>query len=143
IPIIMLFLATACSAEEQPKTDTTTPATTQTQQTQPPFQSITPSQAMQLIGAKDDLLILDTRTTREIVQFGAIPNSEQADIRSIVQQGLPNPKTQPILVVCAVGGRSYAVGQFPVKQGHTEIYNLSGGLDSWQRAGFPVSFPKK
>ncbi len=142
IAILLIIFASGCSAEEQPKAETQPVPPQATQKQLPPFQSINPAQAMQLIGDKDDLLILDTRTTREIVQYGAIPNAEQADIRAIVQQGLPIPKSQPVLVVCAVGGRSYAVGKFLVKQGHTEIYNLSGGLDSWTKAGFPVVFPK-
>lgn len=142
IPILLLLLITACSAEEQPKAETAPPQAAKSQERQAPFQTISPSQAMQLIGDRTDLLILDTRTTREIMQYGAIPNSEQADIRAIIQEGLPIPKTQPVLVVCAVGGRSYAVGKFLVKQGHTEIYNLGGGLDNWTKAGLPVVFPK-
>ncbi|MDA3971010.1 MAG: rhodanese-like domain-containing protein [Desulfobulbaceae bacterium] len=141
ISILLLLLVTACSAEEQPKAETATVQAAKTQELQAPFQSISPSQAVQLIADKTDLLILDARTTREIRQYGAIANSEQADIRGIVQEGLPIPKTQPVLVVCAVGGRSYAVGKFLVKQGHTEIYNLSGGLDNWTKAGMPVVFP--
>ncbi len=141
IPILLLLLVTACSAEEKPKAETATPQAAKTQELQAPFQSLSPSQAVQLIADKTDLLILDARTTREIRQYGAIANSEQADIRSIVKEGLPIPKTQPVLVVCAVGGRSYALGKFLVKQGHTEIYNLSGGLDNWTKAGMPVVFP--
>lgn len=141
ISILLLLLVTSCSAEEQAETPTV--QATKTQEIHAPFQTISPSQAMQLIADKTDLLILDARTTREIIQYGAIPNSVQADIRGIVQKGLAIPKTQPVLVVCAVGGRSYAVGKFLVKQGHTEIYNLSGGLDNWTKAGMPVVFPEK
>ena len=145
LPLILILLLTGCSSDEQANSEPSPPTVAQQarQQPRPAFQSISPTQAMHIIGNKTDLLILDTRTTREIIQYGAVPGSEQADIRSIVNNGLPNPKNQPILVVCAVGGRSYAVGKFLVKQGHTEIYNLSGGLSQWKNQGLPVVFPKK
>jgi len=48
------------------------------------------------------------------------------------------PKEQPILVVCAIGGRSYIVSKTLLAMGHHEVYNLDGGIESWWRAGLPV-----
>lgn len=112
-------------------------------QNQAPFTSITAYMAQKLIADKADLLILDTRTTREILSYGAIPGSRQTSLRAVFQDELAIPKDTPILVVCAVGGRSYAAGQIMVKHGFTEIYNLRGGLDKWKEAGLPVAYPQK
>ena len=146
LPFLFILIITACSSEEQVKTKIPAKTIVQEQSNHAPkhspFQSLTPTEAIELIGNKSNLLILDTRTTKEIIRYGAIKDAVQADIRTIAQNGLPNPKDQPILVVCAVGGRSYAVGKFLVKKGHTEIYNLNGGIDRWTQEGFPVVYPK-
>lgn len=142
--LLVLLLTTSCSSEEQSKPDATTKAVPQVQVApKAPFQSIQPTEAMALIGDKTDLLVIDVRTSKEIRQYGAIPNSIHKDLGTIARNGLSYPKDQPLLIICAVGGRSYAVGKFLVKRGHTEIYNLSGGLDRWSQQGLPVVFPKQ
>ena len=45
---------------------------------------------------------------------------------------------QPLMLICAVGGRSYVAGKVMVARGYREIYNLDGGIESWRRAGFPI-----
>lgn len=141
--ILVLLLISSCSSEDQPKPEPTTKAVTQVQVSpKAPFQSIQPTEAMALIGDKPDLLIVDVRTSSEIRQYGAVPNSIHKDLGTIARNGLPYPKDQPLLIICAVGGRSYAVGKFLVKRGHTEIYNLSGGLDRWSQQGLPIVFPQ-
>lgn len=113
------------------------------QQKQNPFTSISAHEAQQLIADKAGLVILDTRTTREIINDGAITGSQQASLRAIFQDELAIAKETPILVVCAVGGRSFAAGKIMVQHGFQEIYNLRGGLDEWKRAGLPVTYPKR
>lgn len=111
-------------------------------QSQSPFTSVTAQAAQQLITDKAGLLILDTRTTNEILSNGAIAGSQQASLRAIFQDQLTVAKDTPILVVCAVGGRSFAAGKIMIQHGFTEIYNLRGGLDEWKAAGLPVIYPK-
>lgn len=48
------------------------------------------------------------------------------------------PVDRPLLVVCHVGGRSAAVTNFLVQRGRTDVVNVAGGMDAWQRAGLPV-----
>ncbi len=45
---------------------------------------------------------------------------------------------QPLILICAVGGRSYVAGKVMFARGYREIYNLDGGIESWRRAGFPI-----
>ncbi len=143
LPILLLVLLLACSPDEQPKTDNSIPPATvdQAPTNHPAFQSILPTQAIRLIGEKPDLLIVDVRTAREISQNGALPNSVKGDIGIIVKNGVTSDKSRPVLVVCAVGGRSYAVGKLLVQKGYSEIYNLSGGISRWKREGLHVVYP--
>ena len=46
----------------------------------------------------------------------------------------------PTIAYCAVGGRSRAASQFLAGQGFTEVYNMAGGIKSWQ--GVQASGPE-
>ncbi|MEN8257343.1 MAG: rhodanese-like domain-containing protein [Thermodesulfobacteriota bacterium] len=150
--LLFILILAGCSSEQSDPKKTTSvqeqpPLAIQiplepVEQQQSPFTSISAQTAQKLISGKEGLLILDTRLTREIINYGAIPGSQQTSLRSIFQNDLPIPKNTPILVVCAVGGRSYAAGKIMVKHGFTEIYNLRGGLDEWKKAGLSVVYPK-
>jgi rhodanese-related sulfurtransferase len=150
IVFLLLLILAGCSSE-QPESQKETarqeppmaPQLSMEQsQGQSPFTSVTAQAAQQLITGKAGLLILDTRTTNEILTSGAIAGSQQASLRAIFQDQLAVPKDTPILVVCAVGGRSFAAGKIMIQHGFTEIYNLRGGLDEWKAAGLPVIYPK-
>ena len=42
------------------------------------------------------------------------------------------------MVVCHLGGRSAAVAGFLIRSGRTDVVNVAGGMDAWERAGLPV-----
>ncbi len=150
IAFFLLLALAACSSEQtEPAKKAATAEPPMAKQlpmsqtpSKPAFTSISPLTAQKLIADKTDLLILDTRTTREIVTNGTIAGAQQTSLRTIFQNELTIPKETPILVICAVGGRSYAAGKIMVKHGFKEIYNLSGGLDKWKAAKLPVVYPK-
>jgi rhodanese-related sulfurtransferase len=48
------------------------------------------------------------------------------------------PTDRPLMVVCHLGGRSAAVVGFLVRSGRTDVVNVAGGMDAWERAGLPV-----
>ncbi|MCK9264364.1 MAG: rhodanese-like domain-containing protein [Deltaproteobacteria bacterium] len=102
------------------------------------FRSIKPEEALRLLQSRDDILFLDVRSPQERAQ-GVIAGSTQVSIFDLVKGKLPLPKDKPILLVCAVGGRSYVAGQVLSRQGFREVYNLSGGINGWYRAGLPVT----
>ena len=49
------------------------------------------------------------------------------------------PADRPLLVVCHLGGRSAAVVGFLLRAGRTDVANVDGGMDAWERAGLPVA----
>ena len=80
-----------------------------------------------------DLIFLDVRTPQER-SYGAIPGTRLVSIYDLMQGAIPLPKDKPILLVCAVGGRSYVAAQVMSRQGFQEVYNLSGGIRrGWRR----------
>ncbi|MBI5558465.1 MAG: rhodanese-like domain-containing protein [Deltaproteobacteria bacterium] len=104
-----------------------------------PFQSISVTQAKELMAKRPGLVILDVRTPEELKE-GAIEGSTLVPFWAIMQNKLTLPKETPVMLVCAVGGRSFAAGQMMVKYGYKEVYNVSGGLTAWKEAGLPVKY---
>ncbi len=82
-------------------------------------------------------ILLDVREIPEFVQVRApgavlVPTSQfQARVGEL-------PADRPLMVVCHVGGRSAAVTGFLLRAGRTDVVNVAGGMEAWERAGLPV-----
>jgi rhodanese-related sulfurtransferase len=48
------------------------------------------------------------------------------------------PRDRPIHVICHTGNRSAAVTAFLLRNGWTDVCNVAGGMDAWERAGLDV-----
>ncbi len=90
-----------------------------------------------------DALVVDVRSSDEYVK-GHIPNARhvpQADLEKradeLVRTG------QPLIVCCATGARSAAAIATLRQAGGQSVFNLSGGLQAWERAGQPLAKGKK
>lgn len=101
------------------------------------LKSISPVEALQMQQSRSDLIFLDVRTPQER-SYGAIPGTKLVSIYDLMKGTIPLPKDKPILLVCAVGGRSYVAAQVMSRQGFQEVYNLSGGISAWVKAGLPL-----
>lgn len=101
------------------------------------LKSISPVEALQMQQSRSDLVFLDVRTPQER-SYGAIPGTRLVSIYDLMKGAIPLPKDKPILLVCAVGGRSYVAAQVMSRQGFQEVYNLSGGISEWAKAGLPL-----
>ncbi|TFG37561.1 MAG: rhodanese-like domain-containing protein [Desulfobacterales bacterium] len=139
--LAIVFFIAGCSDENK---ETHQSASTQQkslfdQEPAAPFRSITVPEAKELIEKRPDIVILDIRTPQELRE-GAIEGSTLVPFWAIMQNKLKLPKETPILLVCAVGGRSFAADQMLVKYGYKEVYNVSGGLVAWKEAGLPVKY---
>ncbi|MCJ7601762.1 MAG: rhodanese-like domain-containing protein [Desulfobulbaceae bacterium] len=139
--LAIVFFIAGCSDE---KKEIQQPASAQqkslfAQEPAAPFRSITVAEAKELIEKQPDIVILDIRTPQELRE-GAIEGSTLVPFWAIMQNKLKLPKETPIILVCAVGGRSFAAGQMLVKYGYKEVYNVSGGLVAWKEAGLSVKY---
>ena len=102
------------------------------------LRSVPVRQAMQLMQSKKGMLLLDVRTEQEQRMNGTIEGAYLVPIWAIMQNKLNLPLETPIMLFCAVGGRSYWADQLLVRHGYKEVYNLEGGIDAWKKAGLPL-----
>jgi rhodanese-related sulfurtransferase len=113
------------------------------QEAKPIFRSVSAGEAAEMINSRQDLQIIDVRTPRERKQF-RIADTRLVPVGDIMRGVFAADPNQPLMLVCAVGGRSYVAGKVMAARGYREIYNLDGGIESWRRAGLPVeSGPEK
>ena len=102
------------------------------------FYQVDPAGAQQQIeNAKP--FILDVREAAEMAK-GRIAGSMNIPIRDLPKMiaKLPDSKTAPILVYCQVGYRG-GIGMTVLRMwGYTNVRNVRGGLDGWEKAGLPV-----
>ena len=104
------------------------------------FATVSPWQAKALVETRPGLVIIDVRSPEEYMK-GALPGSYLVPFWDAMKGKIVLPPETPLLLVCAVGGRSLAVGRYLEMKGFAEVYNLKGGLEAW--VGQRVPLPKK
>jgi rhodanese-related sulfurtransferase len=93
---------------------------------------------------KEKAQILDVRTKQEWNEDGYIQGARLVDFyaKDFLEQVAKLDKTKPVLVYCAVGGRSSRAAKKLMDGGFTKVYNLTGGIYQWQTDGMPLSKAK-
>jgi rhodanese-related sulfurtransferase len=109
------------------------------EQQTPIFKTVSPQEAKNLIENRKELLLIDVRGQDELYE-GYIEDSTLMPVWDIIKGTQRPPKDKPILLICAVGGRSLALGQLMSRNGWNEVYNLKGGISAWKEAGLPLKF---
>ena len=73
------------------------------------------------------------------------PLGHVAGARNIAVADLPDrvnslqaEKHKPIIIVCLTEKRSLKAGQILAQAGFTDLAVLSGGMEAWNRKGYPV-----
>lgn len=77
-------------------------------------------------------VLLDVREPWEH-QICAIEGSRMVPMRELPSRVGELDPSQPVVCLCHHGGRSAHVASFLERQGFTEVFNLTGGLDAWAR----------
>ncbi|MDG4475557.1 rhodanese-like domain-containing protein [Thiovibrio frasassiensis] len=132
--VLILLLLTAACSDHNPPENQEVPAGSEAP---PIFRSLSPPEAKALIESRKDLVLVDVRSPQELNE-GSIAGSQLMPFGELAQGRMTLPTGQPLLLICAVGGRSYAVGQYFSGKGYGEIYNLGGGISAWKGAGLPL-----
>jgi len=83
----------------------------------------------------EGVTVIDIRTLREYNK-GHIPQVVHVDYYSSdFVKAITSFKNQPIILYCAVGGRSGVASKLLVGEGFKKIYDYSGGFSNWKSLG--------
>lgn len=98
-----------------------------------PVQSMDAKQARRFIEEKPhgSVTILDVRQPSEY-RVGHIAGAKLIPLPEIKDRKDEIDRDKPVVVYCAVGGRSRIASQMLSGDGFKEVYNLSGGYKAWQ-----------
>lgn len=99
--------------------------------------NISAADAYQLLQHDAQVFLLDVRTVQEYFDL-RLKDARLIPIDQVVQRRAEVPQDRPVLVYCAVGSRSWQVANYLSRSGHGEVFNLIGGIYSWQLRGYPV-----
>lgn len=100
---------------------------------------LNPQEAVRLINDRDPI-ILDVRPAADYKR-GHLLNAMNLPIAQLDAQlgQIDKHKTRPVLVYCSLGGSSVVAAEKLRKHGYSEVYPLSGGINSWQGSNLPVT----
>lgn len=82
-------------------------------------------------------ILLDVREQHEFTAVRA-PGAALLPTSAFMARLAELPPDRPLLVICHTGSRSAAVTGFLTRNGRTDVVNVAGGMDAWERAGLPV-----
>ncbi|MGB6128649.1 MAG: metal-sensing transcriptional repressor [Psychrilyobacter sp.] len=100
------------------------------------FRSITPQETKELIKKEEDLIIIDVRTEKEFLYEGRLENAVLIDFekpRIFKREIKKLDKEKIYLIYCAVGNISKEACIEMTDLGFKNIYDMKGGLKSWQQ----------
>jgi rhodanese-related sulfurtransferase len=83
-------------------------------------------------------ILVDVREPDEVAGVRADGPRIHVPFSTVSQHLDQIPRDQPVLVICAAGSRSQAVAAHLLANGWTDVANVAGGMNAWERAGLPV-----
>ena len=87
----------------------------------------------------DEVVLVDVRETSEY-EREHIAGALLLPMSSFDEDLFPTITGKRLVLHCAVGKRSEAVGRMLLKEGHTDITHMTGGIDAWKAAGLATEF---
>jgi rhodanese-related sulfurtransferase len=82
-------------------------------------------------------LLIDVREANEFEDVRA-PGAVLVPMSTFAASVGELPSDRPLMLVCHLGGRSAAATGFLIRSGRSDVVNVAGGMDAWERAGLPV-----
>ena len=83
-------------------------------------------------------LVVDVREPNEFEAIRLESGVALMPLSTFQQRWQELPRDRPLLMMCAAGGRSAAATAWLVRNGYTDVANVAGGINEWQKAGLPV-----
>ena len=85
----------------------------------------------------DRPLLVDVREENEFADVRA-PGAVLLPMSTFAARSGELPTDRPLMLVCHLGGRSSAAAGFLIRSGRSDVVNVTGGMDAWERGGLPV-----
>ncbi|PTN35986.1 rhodanese-like domain-containing protein [Desulfonatronum sp. SC1] len=92
--------------------------------------SIDADQARSLLDAEPEIQIVDVRQPKEY-RRGHLPGARLLPVADLDEKLDELAKDKPVLVYCAIGGRSKVAAHMLAGRGFERVLNLSGGFKAW------------
>lgn len=100
--------------------------------------TITVPELKQRMEAGERLFLLDVRSADEYAYDGHIVGAHLLPLPMLALRLNELPKDTPIICVCRSGNRSGVAAEQLMRQGFSDVTNLTGGMVAWARAGLPM-----
>lgn len=100
------------------------------------YTNITPQELKTMLAHKDFLFV-----NTHIPYEGELEQTDAFVPYDALDQNLgklPTDKNAKIVLYCRSDRMSTSAAQELVKKGYTNLYNLVGGMNSWEQAGYPL-----
>ena len=107
-------------------TDSTTPTVT-----------VTEAAARLNDGADPRPMLVDVREQNEFALM-RVPGSVLLPLSTFATTFEQLPTDRPLLILCAVGGRSARATDFLRANGYADTVNIAGGITAWNAAGLTI-----
>ena len=99
--------------------------------------TITVDEAKQMMDENQRIVILDVRTLAEY-KSGHIDGSKLIPLLELEERINAIDGNSAVIVYCRSGVKSEKDSKILLDHGFDKVYNIRGGLNAWQDAGFPV-----
>lgn len=84
---------------------------------------------------RNEILLVDVRETSEY-EKEHIAGAVLLPLSSFEPDMFPSLPGKKVVLHCAVGKRSEAAGKMLLKEGHTGVIHMTGGMEAWKAAGY-------
>jgi rhodanese-related sulfurtransferase len=81
--------------------------------------------------------LVDVRETWEY-QGGHAKNATSIPLSELQRRVNEIPRDREVLLICQSGQRSLMAARFLQRQGVTQVANVLGGTEEWERSGLPM-----
>ena len=82
-------------------------------------------------------LLVDVREQHEFDEVRA-PGAVLLPMSTLAARIGELPADRPLMIVCHSGSRSSAVTGFLARSGRSDVVNVAGGMEAWERKGLPI-----
>ena len=107
------------------------------------YESVSPLIAVTKMNG-DDTIIVDVREPNEFLK-SHIEDARNIPLAKLEEQlpSLEKHKKVPIIVVCQTGARSVSACKTLTKAGFEQVFNMLGGMQSWEDGKLPIKNSSK